>query len=381
MVEVAERVPDDRAVRVVVDLVAALAVERRDHGVGDAAEVLLRPLPCFTRSCHRSLLAPSLRRAVTTAAVGEVELPGGQQTLPGERGEARRLPAGGVLEGELESDARAVDVDRHSGDVHAECADGALDATGRATGERARQAWVRGVEQAVDDRRQRQGHMVAVDVDVTVEAGRERGREREGGGDTRASDGRSRARTTRSPTNHAPVSQPSSIAAAPIVSSERSAIRGVVRRRQEMRLHLELAGDGGQGAAREVAQPEPRLEVAAVVAQPAFAVVDLDDRIRDVRQRERAHPVGQRDRPDRLVGLVDLDRPVTVRVAVGRHAGGRWIGRIRAFGLVASAVASKVGSSMVWHMWNTASSPAGSTLISAPQCSSQNSPCCSSRTE
>ena len=33
--------------------------------------------------------------------------------------------------------------------------------------------------------------------------------------------------------------------------------------------------------------------------------------------------------------------------------GGRWIGRIRAYGLVAIAVASKVGSSIVWHIVRT----------------------------
>ena len=35
--------------------------------------------------------------------------------------------------------------------------------------------------------------------------------------------------------------------------------------------------------------------------------------------------------------------------------------------IVATAVASKVGSSMSWHMRRTASSPWGSTSMSAPQ--------------
>jgi hypothetical protein len=47
---------------------------------------------------------------------------------------------------------------------------------------------------------------------------------------------------------------------------------------------------------------------------------------------------------------------------------------MRARGSVAHAVASKVGSSMSWHMAVTKSSPSGSTSISAPQWSSQNSP-------
>ena len=46
---------------------------------------------------------------------------------------------------------------------------------------------------------------------------------------------------------------------------------------------------------------------------------------------------------------------------------GRWTGRTWARGLLAVAVASKVGSSMVWHMACTYSSPMGSTSISAPQ--------------
>jgi hypothetical protein len=47
---------------------------------------------------------------------------------------------------------------------------------------------------------------------------------------------------------------------------------------------------------------------------------------------------------------------------------------MRARGLVAIAVASKVGSSIVWHIVRTYSSPIGSTSMSAPQWSSQNSP-------
>ncbi len=54
--------------------------------------------------------------------------------------------------------------------------------------------------------------------------------------------------------------------------------------------------------------------------------------------------------------------------------GGRWTGRIRSFGLVAHPVASKVGSSMWWHMATTMSSPIGSTSISAPQWSRWNVP-------
>ena len=50
-----------------------------------------------------------------------------------------------------------------------------------------------------------------------------------------------------------------------------------------------------------------------------------------------------------------------------------------AWGLVASAVASKVGSSMVWHIPCTHSSPIGSTSSRAPQWSSQNSAWWSSR--
>ena len=47
--------------------------------------------------------------------------------------------------------------------------------------------------------------------------------------------------------------------------------------------------------------------------------------------------------------------------------GGRWIGRIFMFGWVAAAVASKVGSSMSWHMSFTRFSPKGSTSSNAPQ--------------
>ena len=54
--------------------------------------------------------------------------------------------------------------------------------------------------------------------------------------------------------------------------------------------------------------------------------------------------------------------------------GGRWTGRTCARGFVAPAVASKVGSSIAWHMPWTYSSPIGSTSMSAPQCASQNSP-------
>jgi len=50
------------------------------------------------------------------------------------------------------------------------------------------------------------------------------------------------------------------------------------------------------------------------------------------------------------------------------------MGRILMSGFVAAAVASKVGSSMSWHMPRTMSSPNGSTSMSAPQQSSQNSP-------
>ncbi len=54
------------------------------------------------------------------------------------------------------------------------------------------------------------------------------------------------------------------------------------------------------------------------------------------------------------------------------------MGRTWARALVATAVASKVGSSMWWHMPTTNSSPMGSTSMSAPQCGSQNSPLWSS---
>ena len=54
--------------------------------------------------------------------------------------------------------------------------------------------------------------------------------------------------------------------------------------------------------------------------------------------------------------------------------GGRCTGVMRARGFVAQAVASNVGSSIVWHIVCTNSSPIGSTSISAPQYGSQNSP-------
>ena len=45
---------------------------------------------------------------------------------------------------------------------------------------------------------------------------------------------------------------------------------------------------------------------------------------------------------------------ITVQAQCGCRSagtrGGRWIGRTCAFGLVATAVASKVGSSMSWHI-------------------------------
>jgi hypothetical protein len=48
---------------------------------------------------------------------------------------------------------------------------------------------------------------------------------------------------------------------------------------------------------------------------------------------------------------------VTVQAQWGLRSagsrGGRWIGRTCAFGLVATAVASKVGSSMSWHIERT----------------------------
>ncbi|PQM46263.1 hypothetical protein C1Y40_03561 [Mycobacterium talmoniae] len=48
---------------------------------------------------------------------------------------------------------------------------------------------------------------------------------------------------------------------------------------------------------------------------------------------------------------------ITVQAQCGCRSagwrGGRWMGRIWARGLVATAVASKVGSSMVWHMPKT----------------------------
>ncbi len=56
------------------------------------------------------------------------------------------------------------------------------------------------------------------------------------------------------------------------------------------------------------------------------------------------------------------------------------MGRTCAFGWLAMAVASNVGSSMSWHMPTTYSSPIGSTSINAPQWSSWNSPCRSSCT-
>ncbi len=55
--------------------------------------------------------------------------------------------------------------------------------------------------------------------------------------------------------------------------------------------------------------------------------------------------------------------------------GGRWIGRTCALGFVATAVASKVGSSMSWHIEVTYDGPIGSTSIRAPQWSRWNSPC------
>ena len=50
------------------------------------------------------------------------------------------------------------------------------------------------------------------------------------------------------------------------------------------------------------------------------------------------------------------------------------MGRIFMRGFVAAAVASKVGSSMSWHMSLTRFSPKGSTSSRAPQWGSQNSP-------
>ncbi|MGI9586686.1 MAG: hypothetical protein ACR2MR_00550 [Dietzia maris] len=57
------------------------------------------------------------------------------------------------------------------------------------------------------------------------------------------------------------------------------------------------------------------------------------------------------------------------------------MGSTTASGLVASAVAGKVGSSMSWHMVVTSRSPIGSTSMRAPQWSSQNSPLSWSVTE
>ena len=124
---------------------------------------------------------------------------------------------------------------------------------------------------------------------------------------------------------------------------------------EEEKVHLEadLVGDADECGVRERAEVEVAEQRAAVVA----------GRRRDASigsSVERRRPAGHGlqalgDDATSRVGLVDDHRPRAVRRAgsAGEVRGGRWTGRTCARGLVATAVASKVGSSMSWHIERT----------------------------
>ena len=120
--------------------------------------------------------------------------------------------------------------------------------------------------------------------------------------------------------------------------------------RQVQQVHLQhhLVGDAHQGRVRERGEVDVGQQRPGVVGLPLVLGVDgAEFPVRGVGLR---HDVERRDAADLGVGLVDDDGPGAVRVAVGGVRGGRWIGRTWALGLVATAVASNVGSSMSWHM-------------------------------
>ena len=147
------------------------------------------------------------------------------------------------------------------------------------------------------------------------------------------------------------------------------------RPEQQVALHRELLERDDERAVREVLELEVGVEVAVVVVPAAglgVGVGRVAPRSRRSATLRRARGWGA-GRPDRTPASIST---VQWQCGIGSAGtrGGRWIGRTCARGFVAPAVASKVGSSIAWHMPVTYSSPIGSTSISAPQCASQNSP-------
>ena len=160
-----------------------------------------------------------------------------------------------------------------------------------------------------------------------------------------------------------------------------------LRDRQQVAAHQQVA------LARDLRQDrEQRLAREVLEAQVRITRDRRSRRARRNRRRSRAArrapaPRATAPRPPgsgaaRASGGRGRRSPSSGSAGGGRsgHAAAGGSGGPRPCGLVASAVASNVGSSIVWHMPRTHSSPIGSTSMSAPQWSSQNSPWSSSIT-
>ena len=207
--------------------------------------------------------------------------------------------------------------------------------------------------------------MIASGLDGAREAGRDRGVQREHGRDVGIGAEHGAEPLAPDPRRRSPRIRQE---VARALRSEALGQRDLGRAHQQMGLHGELAGDRGERRVGAVGQPERRVERTLVAVAGGRGSIASDESGRSATCCvNRAGPTGS------FAGsMMIVQWQCGVRSAGTR--GGRWIGRIRARGLVAYTVASNVGSSIVWHMPTTRSSPCGSRLRSAPQCSSQNSP-------
>ena len=136
------------------------------------------------------------------------------------------------------------------------------------------------------------------------------------------------------------------------------------RAQEQVALHRDLLQRDDQRGVRQVLELEVGVEVAVVVVPPAGLGVRRRPVDRD-RRRSATRPTtarfGWASTGSFAASISTVQWQCGSRSA-GRR-GGRWRGRTCARGFVATAVASNVGSSIVWHMPRTYSSPIGSTSI------------------
>ena len=187
-------------------------------------------------------------------------------------------------------------------------------------GEQPAPAGMGGVEQPVHLGSERDVHRVVRHGDLAVEAGRQHRLERKCVG--QGVEGRRRRADATQPLTRDPARADPGVADHPVrgVVAHAGAQRQIARADQEMRLELELTRRRGECTLGEIGEPERRIEGRHVILLSAGLDV-VGSWVGHGRQRQRRDGLGERHGADRLLTVVDGDRPVAVRVPVGGAPG------------------------------------------------------------